>query len=186
MANENAAISELLAEPRETLDVEIKTWLDLRDHDHRALIARHIIALANHGGGTLIIGIEELSDGSFRPATPRPLNLDAWSQDDMQSIVAKYVDPNIQCKVLHQPSPSTGDRFPIILVPGGHRVPIRAKSGSPDSKLVQHRTYIRRPGPASEEPKTAEEWNQLFERCIQNRRTELLEAALDYGRRVPN
>jgi hypothetical protein len=54
VANENAAAGELLAEPRETLDVEIKSWLDLNNHDHRALVARHVIALANHGGGTLI------------------------------------------------------------------------------------------------------------------------------------
>jgi hypothetical protein len=56
-------------------------------------------------------------------------------------------------------------------------VPIRAKAGSPDGKkLVPHRVYIRRPGPASEEPKSAEEWDRFFERCLQNRRAELLDA----------
>lgn len=63
------------------------------------------------------------------------------------------------------------------MVPGGHRRPVRAKSGSPDgSKLIPHRTYVRRPGPSSEEPKTAEEWDRLFERCVQARQDELLEA----------
>ena len=72
---------------------------------------------------------------------------------------------------------NSAEKYPVILVPGGHRVPIRAKAGSPDGKkLVAHRVYIRRPGPASEEPKTAEEWDRFFERCLQNRRADLLDA----------
>jgi len=177
MAEQNSDLGELLAEPREALDVEVKEWLTLTDNDHRALVAKEIIALANHGGGYLVIGFEELTDGSFNPALPRPPNLDAWSQDAIQSIVSKYIDPSVQCRVVHQTAPGSTDRYPIVTVPGGHRIPIRAKSGSPDSKkLVPHRVYVRRPGPTSEEPKTAEEWNRLLERCLQNRKAELLEA----------
>lgn len=35
---------------------------------------------------------------------------------------------------------------------------------------------MRRPGPNSEEPRTAEEWDRLTERCLQNRKEELLDA----------
>ncbi|WP_395670854.1 helix-turn-helix domain-containing protein [Phenylobacterium sp.] len=173
----NADLEELLAEPREALDVEVKEWLDLATNDHRAALAKEIIALANHGGGYIIIGFEEQADGSFEPATARPPNLDEWSQDRVQSIVAKYVDPAIQCRVQHRTRGSGSDRFPVISVPGGHRVPVRAKSGSPDgAKLVAQRIYVRRPGPNSEEPRTAEEWDRLIERCVQNRQAELVEA----------
>ncbi|OHB36004.1 MAG: hypothetical protein A2882_08405 [Phenylobacterium sp. RIFCSPHIGHO2_01_FULL_70_10] len=172
-----AMIDELLAEPRETLDIEVKDWLDLADNAHRAVLAKEIIALANHGGGYVVIGFKELPDGSFEPATPRPGNLDAWSQDNIQGIVAKYLDPTIQCRVLHRKRPRTTERHPIIVVPGGHRSPIRARSGSPDgAKLVAHRTYVRRPGPSSEEPKTAEEWDRLLERCVQARQADLLDS----------
>jgi predicted HTH transcriptional regulator len=95
-------LNQLVAEPRETLDVEVKEWLDLTSNDHRALVAKEVIALANHGGGYLIIGFEELSDGSFKPVSSSPVTLDGWSQDAIQSIVAKYVDPTIQCRVVHQ------------------------------------------------------------------------------------
>src|SRR5690242_3660973 len=97
-----AMIDELLAEPREALDVEVKEWLDLTDNAHRALVAKEVIALANHGGGYVVVGFEELADGTFRPAANRPANLDAWSQDSIQGIVAKYLDPTIQCRVLHR------------------------------------------------------------------------------------
>jgi hypothetical protein len=170
-------LNQLVVEPRETLDAEVKEWLDLTSNDHRALVAKEVIALANHGGGYLVIGFEELADGSFKPAGSRPPTLDAWSQDAIQSIVGKYIDPTIQCRVVHQPPSASADRYPIVIVPGGHRVLIRAKSGSPDGKtLVPHRVYTRRPGPTSEEPKTAEEWDRLFERVLQNRKSELLEA----------
>lgn len=107
-----ALIDELLQEPREALDVEVKEWLDLTDSGHRALIAKEIIALANHGGGYIVVGFKELSDGTFEPATPRPANLDAWSQDSIQSIVAKYVDPTIQCRVVHRDAPARRTDIP--------------------------------------------------------------------------
>ena len=177
MINQNADLDDLVNEPRETLDVEVKEWLDLTDNDHRAMIAKEIIALANHGGGFLVIGFEERADGTFQPSAGRPVNLDAWSQDGIQSIIAKYSDPGVQCRVHHRDSTASREKHPIIVVPGGHRVPIRAKAGAPDGKkLVAHRVYIRRPGPASEEPKTAEEWDRFLERCLQNRQAELLEA----------
>ena len=175
--NPNADLDDLINEPRETLDVEVKEWLDRTDNDHRSMVAKEIIALANHGGGFLVIGFEERADGTFEPSAGRPTNLDAWSQDSIQSIVFKYADPGVQCRVHHRANAASRERYPIIAIPGGRRVPIRAKAGSPDGKkLSAHRVYIRRPGPASEEPKTAEEWDRFFERCLQNRRAELLEA----------
>jgi predicted HTH transcriptional regulator len=172
MAKQNLDLSDLLGEPREALDVEVKEWLYLTDNNHKALVAKEIIALANHGGGYLMIGFEELTDGSFKLARSPPPNLDMWSQDVIQSIISKYIDPSVQCRVVHQSARTSADRFPIIIVPGGHRTLIRAKRGSPDGKLVPHRVYTRRPGPTSEEPKTAEEWDRLFERVLQNRKAE--------------
>lgn len=65
-------MSDLLAVPREALDVEIKEWLDLEDANNKAKIARACIALANHGGGYFILGFTEQSDGSFLPDSNRP------------------------------------------------------------------------------------------------------------------
>ncbi len=173
----NIDLEELVAEPREALDIEVKEWLNFADNDHKALLAKGIIALANHGGGYVLVGFAEQSDGSFLPATDRPATLDTWSQDAIQSIVAKYLDPLVQCRVMHLSRPGSSDRYPIIIVPGGHRVPIRARASSPDGKrLTAHRIYIRRAGPSSEEPRTAEEWDRLLERCLQNRKAELLDA----------
>ena len=70
----NSALTELLSEPRKTLDVEFKEWISPAEADHKVIVARAIIALANHGGGRLIIGFEEF-EGSLQPAASRPDNL---------------------------------------------------------------------------------------------------------------
>ncbi|MDP6818944.1 MAG: hypothetical protein QF449_13000 [Alphaproteobacteria bacterium] len=50
-------LADLLSDPRETLGVELKVWLDIVDNaEHKAILAKAIIALANHGGGHVIFG----------------------------------------------------------------------------------------------------------------------------------
>jgi hypothetical protein len=129
MASLNADLEELLSEPREALDVELKEWLSLKDGDHKALVARAIIALANHGGGRLVIGFEEREDGSFRPASPRPTSLEAWSQDAIQSVVARYLDPAIQCRVEHLAAPGHPAEISYNHGPGGTPGPDPCKEG---------------------------------------------------------
>jgi hypothetical protein len=180
MANQNAELEGLLREPREAPDIEVKGWLDLGSNEHRASLAKEIIALANHGGGFVLIGFEEDGEGQFKSAAERPPNLNAWAQDSVQSIVAKYVVPPFQCRVDHVAHPVSKLAHPIIKVPGGHRVPIKAKSGSPDNKkLAANRVYVRRHGPSSEEPQSPAEWDDLLERCLRNRHTELLAGIRD-------
>ena len=52
-------LSDFLIEPQESLEVEIKRWLNLSDSEHKANLAKAILAIANHGGGIIIIGFEE-------------------------------------------------------------------------------------------------------------------------------
>lgn len=181
MPSQDAQLEELLRVPREALDVEIKNWLDLDDKDHRASLAKEIIALANHGGGFIVVGLSETAEGKYPPDVGRPPSLAAWSQDNIQSsVVSRYIDPPIQCWVHYIPHPDTQLDHPIIVVPGGQRVPVRARAGSPDNKkLMVGRVYIRRPKPSSEEPQTTAEWDELLERCLRNRQAELLAGIRD-------
>jgi hypothetical protein len=92
MANLNALVRELLSEPRETLDVEHKEWLDLADNDHRATVAKEIIALANHGGGytraasrsNFVHGCWPHWSKSIRAIEPKfPTGTPTWSVNDL-------------------------------------------------------------------------------------------------------
>ncbi|MBB5695799.1 recombinase family protein [Muricoccus pecuniae] len=173
-ANANRRLSDLLVEPREDLDVEVKGWLDLENSgEHKATLAKALLALANHGGGFVLLGLTE-TDTGIVPAPNRPPTLDAYSQDAVNGIVQSFAEPPFHCTVQHVAGPSDV-LHPIIRVPGGHRVPIRAKRTGPGNAIVQmHAVYIRRPGPKSEVPQSGQEWDDLLGRCLAARRDELL------------
>jgi hypothetical protein len=165
----------LLSRAHEDLDTELKGWLDLSSEEHRANLAQALLALANHGGGFVLVGFTK-KDGSWEPDDRRPPNLDAYSQDCVNDIVQRYADPSFHCAVNHVIHPENGLSYPIVIVPGPHRVPIRAKRDGPNLEHVhQNLYYIRRPGPKSEPSQTGLEWAALINRCIMAARDDLLE-----------
>jgi len=168
-------LADLLIDPREDLGLEVKNWLDLtQDNDAKATFAKAALALANHGGGFIIFGLEEVS-ASVIEARGRPVTLDGYNQDGINGIIQNYADPPFHCAV-HLVSNPAGALFPIIVVPGGHRVPIRSRRAGPNGQIVaQNSIYIRKPGPRSEVPGSAQDWNDLLGRCLVNRRDELFD-----------
>lgn len=173
-SNQKRRLIDLVDNPRETLDVELKDWLDLRgNQDHKALIAKGLLALANHGGGFLLIGFEDGPDPK-RSERGEPNTLDSYSQDIINGIVQSYADPPFHCAVEHVVH-SSGKSHPVVIVPGMHRVPIRAKRSGPDKKyVIENTVYIRRPGPRSEAPQSGREWDEVFARCLAARKDEFL------------
>lgn len=156
-------LDKLIVVPQETLEVEYKEWLDLKTKPHRAKLAKELIALANHGGGHVVLGFEDVS---MQPV-PRPNGYAIPSTDDVNGIVAAYADPAFHCRVSEVRS------HIVISVPAGATVPIRSKRGSEHNEIVADSYYIRRPGPNSEAPRSGLEWDELLRRCIANRDQEL-------------
>jgi transcriptional regulator with XRE-family HTH domain len=122
----------------------------------------------------IIIGFEAAAN-AMTPAQGRPTNLAAYTPDSVNAVVNRYIDPGFHCDVRILSAPDNSNMYPIIVVPGGHRVPVRAKRSAPNGQtLQQNMYYIRRPGPQSEPPQTAQEWDALMRRCLSNAREELL------------
>jgi hypothetical protein len=172
-------LSDLLISPMESLELELKGWLDLRENaDDKANFAKAALALANHGGGYIIIGLDERDDGAVE-APHRPENLGEYRQDLLNGIIQSYADPpfHVSSRLVTAPSgPLAGFTFPIVSIPGGHHVPVRAKRSGPNGQKVENNAiYIRKAGPKSEIPLTSVEWDQLLSRCMSNRRDELLD-----------
>ena len=169
----NSRLSDLLANLRESPEVEVKGWLDLENNnEHKAILAKAALALANHGGGRLVLGFEEV-DGIMVEAENRPATLNPYNQDLINGIVRRYCEPEFHCTV--HLVPHGGKIFPVVEVPGGHDVPVRARRAGPDEKILQmNAIYIRKPGPRSEPPQSGQEWDRLLARCLSNRSDELL------------
>src|ERR1700722_2574690 len=119
-------LQELVDSPNETLHVEYKSWLDLSQNEVRADLARHIAALANHGGGTIIFGITD----AMQAAGANPFPKVSIDRDLIAGIVKKYLEPTFQCEV-HVVRSAEGNDHPVVIVPPHGVAPICAKAGGP-------------------------------------------------------
>ncbi len=174
-ADERSDLTDLVDYPRETLDIELKEWIDLSDKVAQAKLAKHIAALANHGGGYLVFGF--CDDESIAP--DRPADLASYSRDTFGRIVTRYLTPAFQCEVQLVKS-SAGPTYPVVLVPSHGSAPIGAKADGPhDSKgqpqgIRAGTYYVRKPGPKSEGALGVEDWQPLIRRCVVFDRDSLL------------
>ena len=141
-----------LSEPREALDAEYKGWLNLAENDHRAVLAKAAIALANHGGGYIVIGFEER--GHTFLSSQRPDALREITQDDVNSAIRRYATPEFHCDTHRVAHPESGNVHPIIVVPGNLTEPVMSKRDCP-GVIVQNRCYIRKPSPGARIPRPA-------------------------------
>jgi hypothetical protein len=161
----------LLKNPNESLTVEYKGWLDLGETPGRACLAKAAIAIANHGGGIVVLGMQEGKDGEFQSAA-RPDDIDRYTQDDVNQAINRFAEPEFHCELVFATHPDSNIEHAFIYVPGG-RVPIMSKRDC-DGVLAARKYYIRKPGPRSEEPTNGQEWHALINRCVAAGREQML------------
>ena len=165
-------LQQLVSHPREDLGVEHKQWLDLRVNPHRATLAKAAIALANHGGGFIVVGFDD--SGSDLESQPPSQELPPVTQDTVNAAIRRYADPEFHCEVHFVEHPVSGVEHPVVVVPG-NTVPVMATRDC-DGVIAKHRCYVRKPGPRSEEPQSGDEWRLLIDRCVRSARSDLLDA----------
>jgi hypothetical protein len=165
----NNDLQDLVDNPKETLEVEAKAHLDLvNDKVHRARLARHLCALANHGGGYLVVGF----DDDLKEQGAPPDVEDLYHRDKVSNVVGTYLQPPFLCDVAFVKSAS-GVVHPVIRVPSHGIAPVAAKidgpmvGGKPEG-VQSGRIYIRKVtpnGPSSEPITLPEDWPPLIRRC---------------------
>ena len=163
----NSILLDLITAKTEELGVEYKAWLDTGQPEVRAKLARHLAALANHGGGYLVFGIDDVTKN---PQGASSFELSTFGQDAISGIIKRYLEPRFQVVVEHVDC--DGSTYPVITVPGhGARPVIATADGPRDEKgrtvgVRQGAVYVRAAGPESVEIKSADDWTALLERCL--------------------
>jgi len=144
-------LSELVSGKSEDLGVEYKTWMDTKDTEVRAKLARHIAALANHGGGYLIFGVD---DTTRMPQGETTVDPKLFGQDEIAGIVRKYLDPRPAVRMEHAEHQNV--RYPVIIVPSHGARPVVAIADGPQDATTkkpigirQGEIYVRAAGPES-------------------------------------
>ncbi len=116
---------EIVAHPVESLNVELKTWLDLQDDAHAAKLVKALFALRNRNGGYLVIGFDDTTLQPDDYTLGRPLE-EVYHHDEVQAKVSRYAHETFEIMVRY--GRRDGNSFPVISVPEGVRTPVAVKS----------------------------------------------------------
>ncbi|EHS50680.1 AAA-4 family protein [Rhizobium sp. PDO1-076] len=158
----------------EQLHVEFKAWMDIskQNRDGQNKIARHVAAIANHGGGRLYFGVDD--DGRAMPPSSN-LGLDHYKSDAIHNLLKTRLEPPIQCEV-RITEYTNGVAYPVVHVPSHGPMPIAARD---ENSFFQ--IYVRSVGPESRRIETPIQWEKLLKRCFRQREAEAVqEAEEDY------
>ncbi|MDO8039899.1 hypothetical protein [Janthinobacterium sp. SUN137] len=118
-------IDRLLEHPSESLNVEVKTWIDPRAPEGIAKIVKGVFAIRNRNGGFLVIGLD---NDTLRPDN-YPYEVPAaqlFHLDKIQELVSRYA--NEPFEILVELRAFFNQIHPIIVIPEGVKVPSSVKS----------------------------------------------------------
>ncbi len=162
----------LLTKPSEARGVEYKQWLDLDDNDHRALLAKALIALANFGGGRVVLGFKSVGHGALTPCDEEAPGDHAvtYAPERIQRVIGRYASYHFEVTCEYVERPGGAAIHPVITVPPDVPEVVFPKRGSSDpSTLLKGRLYTRLPGPRSATPETPGDWTEFIEGLVKRR-----------------
>lgn len=163
----------LVTHASEDVGIEYKDWLDLTNESDKATLGKAAIALANHGGGYIVIGFR---DRVFPlQSNPVPNGLPDITPDRVNEAIRRYANPEFQSQLDKVQHPDTSIYHPVVRIPASD-IPVLCKRDNQTAGVGQYKIYVRKPGPRSEEPHTVEEWRTLLDRCVRARREDMLDA----------
>lgn len=123
--NRDTRADEIVARPVESLNVELKTWLDLQDDAHAAKLVKALFALRNRNGGYLVIGFDDATLQPDAYTLDRALE-EVYHHDEVQAKVSRYAHETFEIMVRY--GRRDGNSYPVISVPEGVRTPVAVKS----------------------------------------------------------
>jgi predicted HTH transcriptional regulator len=137
----NDDFREMLSVLREGRNKEFKSTMPWDNKEIKCKIVKSILAFSNvRDGGYLIIGVEQLPDGTFNPNGMTDSDYQTYNEDDLCAFVAEYADPFVQIE-LH-PMVIDDKRFIAIKVQEFSEIPVICKKDGP-SNLVRGQVYTR-------------------------------------------
>lgn len=177
MTVEQSVIDELLARASESLNVEVKAWIDPATPEGQAKIVRAALALRNRDGGFLLIGF----DDKTMKSVPVPGGLDvraAFHVDRIQQLVSHYASEPFEISVGF--GQRDGQLHPVIAIPSGVRTPVAATRDlkpSKDKRLVREGAVYFRSLRANDRVSSAEarpgDWREISEITFNNREADI-------------
>jgi hypothetical protein len=172
MKIDQTEVDALAARPSESLNLEVKSWIDPSAPEGAAKIVRAALALRNRNGGYLVVGFKDKTlepDIGNEPPDVRA----AFHLDKIQGLVSRHASELFEIGVGF--GVRDGREYPVIKIPDGVLWPVAAKRDLMDAakKLIHYgEVYFRTlsaNGTASTAPARPEDWREIVDICFDNR-----------------
>ncbi|MFH1674249.1 MAG: RNA-binding domain-containing protein [Pseudomonadota bacterium] len=157
----------LLHLKRKSESIDYKEPIDLSDKDNVASLAKDVIAMANIGGGTIVVGVAEESPGKFIDVGVESELLSYFEVSRLNRSLRSYLDPPVSVRVRH--IRDAGKAFIILDVPSAEEVPLLAARSNERAFLYTGRLYMRNTACEISEVKSSIELRSLLDRFQKNR-----------------
>jgi CheY-like chemotaxis protein len=153
------SISLLLA-GQERQDLDYKESFDFISKDTCAALAKDVIAMANWGGGVIVVGVSEPIPGQFVLTGLKDEVLPDFEVTRLNNAIRGYIDPHVHVtsKILTYDS----RKFVELTVPAVKDTLILAKKQNDKVRLFQGRIYTRNASAESAEVQTSAELRELL------------------------
>lgn len=146
----------------ESRELDYKSALDLATKVGRAALAKDVIAMANWGGGNIIVGIDEIRPGEFLPSGIPEEQLGQYEVSRLNRAIRDYLDPPVA--VIVRRTRWNNMHFVILQVPAAHESLVLAAKKHDQAGLFMGRIYTRTSAAESAEVQHSAELRQLLAR----------------------
>jgi hypothetical protein len=173
---DRARVREFLSQPSESLNVEIKRWIDPDQDAGVATIVKAVFALRNRNGGFFVLGFDNETlepDDANRPIDPHK----SFHIDKVQGIISRFASEPFEINVVLEQV--KGKEHVIIIVPEGVTTPVSIKRNliSAERTLLALGDVYFRTLNANGTPSTArarpEDWQTIVDICFDNREADI-------------
>jgi DNA-binding response OmpR family regulator len=162
--NKNPDIA-LLKMGTETQTLDYKEDLDLSSKVGRASLAKDVIAMANSGGGVLVIGVAERTPGEFEPVGLSEQRLKLFETSLINKAIRGFISPHIAItsRRVHMRSKT----FIFIEVPESDYLAMAARQNE-EADLYLGRIYSRTHAAESAELHVSADVQKIIDRLVWN------------------
>jgi len=163
-------VHRLVDNPIESLNVELKSWINPAEPEGETKLVATAISLRNKNGGYLVIGLD---DKTRQPLGDAPPDVRALFHDDVvQGLVSRFASESFEVAVSFVSR--AGVDYPVIAVPTGVRSPValKRKLAGWAAGTVLFRTLSAN-GVVSTAAAQPADWREIMEICLDNREADI-------------
>lgn len=148
----------------ESRGLDYKETLDLETKKGKASLAKDVIAFANYGGGTIIVGVSEPTPGRFLPVGIPDSLIRHFETTRLLQAILPYMDPHIPVTV--RPVQDGTRTFLFIEIPPAKGTLVLAGKKNEAAGLFPGRIYTRTTDVCSAETQTSAEFREVLTRLL--------------------